>query len=170
MHRYIVSRVSTMCISYRRGLYRYTWYFLWWQKSGNNVSLKSGNLPSSPNKLSDNCYGMKFDVLDNQLLRKRHPIAHFNRWVNMGVVCNHVRNAAFKPFKSVHTQATVLQSCQSKLLTTKFLKRCETKQLRTDFIDNLKVMLQKKNGGYCGSGWISEHFVAVQIQVQVHIL
>ena len=108
------------------------------------MSLKSGNLPSSPNKLSDNCYGMKFDVLDNQLLRKRHPIAHFNRWVNMEVVCNHVRNAAFKPFKSVHTQATVLQSCQSKLLTTNVLKRCETKQLRTDFIDNLKVVLQKK--------------------------
>ena len=50
----------------------------------------------------------------------------------------------FKRFKSVHTQATVLQSCQLKLLTLNLFKRCETKQLRTNFIDNSRVMLQKK--------------------------
>ena len=49
----------------------------------------------------------------------------------------------FKRFKSVHIQAFVLQSCKSKLLTLNLFKRCETKQLRTNFIDNLRVMLQK---------------------------
>ena len=56
------------------------------------MSLKSENLPNSPNKMSDNCYGVKFDLSDDQSLRKRHPIAHFNRWAKMGVVCYHVRN------------------------------------------------------------------------------
>ena len=54
------------------------------------------------------------------------------------------QKCCFKRFISVHTQATVLQSCQSKLLTLKLFKRCETKQLRTNFIDNLRVMPQKK--------------------------
>ena len=52
------------------------------------------------------------------------------------------QKCCFKRFKSVHTQATVLQSCQSKLLTLNLFKRCETKQLGTDFIDNLRVMFQ----------------------------
>ena len=52
-------------------------------------------------------------------------------------------NTALKLFKSVHTQATVLQSCQSKLLTLNLLKRYETKQLRTNFIVNLRIMLKK---------------------------
>ena len=55
------------------------------------------------------------------------------------------QKCCFKRFKSVHTQATVLQSCQLKLLTLNLFKRCETKQLRTNFIDNSRVMLQKKN-------------------------
>ena len=80
--------------SYRQWLNRFSRYFLWWQKSGNKVSLKSENLPNSPNKMSDKCYGMKFDLFDDQLLLKRHPTAQFNRWAKMGVVCNHVRNAA----------------------------------------------------------------------------
>ena len=54
------------------------------------------------------------------------------------------QKCCFKRFKSVHTQATVLQSCQLKLLTLNLFKRCETKQLRTNFIDNSRVMLQKK--------------------------
>ena len=58
------------------------------------MSLKSENLPNSPNKMSDKCYGMKFDLFDDQLLLKRHPTAQFNRWAKMGVVSNHVRNAA----------------------------------------------------------------------------
>ena len=78
----------------RQWLNRFSRYFLWWQKSGNKVSLKSENLPNSPNKMSDKCYGMKFDLFDDQLLLKRHPTAQFNRWAKMGVVCNHVRNAA----------------------------------------------------------------------------
>ena len=61
--------------------------------------------------MSDNCYGMKFDLSDNQSLHEDDPAAHFSRWAKMGVVCNHVRNAAFKLFKSGPTQATVLQSC-----------------------------------------------------------
>ena len=143
MHRWIVSQLSTIRESYRQWLNRFSRYFLWWQKSGNKVSLKSENLPNSPNKMSDKCYGMKFDLFDDQLLLKRHPTAQFNRWAKMGVVCNHVR-CCFKRFKSVHTQATVLQSCQLKLLTLNLFKRCATKQLRFNFIDNSRVMLQKK--------------------------
>ena len=96
----LVSRYSTVrseTLTWREwGLWlnRFSRYFLWWQKSGNKVSLKSENLPNSPNKMSDKCYGMKFDLFDDQLLLKRHPTAQFNRWAKMGVVCNHVRNAA----------------------------------------------------------------------------
>ena len=48
--------------------------------SGRNqaMCLKSEKLPNSPHKILDNCYGMKFDLSDNQLLCKRHPMAHFN--------------------------------------------------------------------------------------------
>ena len=97
------------------------------------MSLKSENLPNSPSQLSDNCYGMKFYLPDDQLLRKRNPIALSNRWAKMGVVCNHVKNAAPKLLKPVHSQATVLQSCQSIFLTLNLLKRCETKQLRASY-------------------------------------
>ena len=55
------------------------------------------------------------------------------------------QTCCYKRFKSVHSQATVLQSCKSKLLTLNLFKRCKTKQLRTNFIDNLGVMLQRKN-------------------------
>ena len=125
---------------------------IWCQKLGHNVSLKSEKPPNSPNEFSDNCDGMKFDLSDNQSLHGDDPGAHFSRWAKMGVVCNHVRNTAFKLFKSGHTQATVLQSCQSKLLTLNLLTRWETKQLRTNFINNLRVIPQqnqKQNGGCC---------------------
>ena len=108
------------------------------------MSLKAEKTPNSPNKLSDNCYGMKFDLSDNQSLHEDDPAPHFSRWAKMGVVCNHVRNAAFKLFKSGPTEATVLQSCQSKLPTLNLLTRCETKQLRSNFIDNLRVIPQQK--------------------------
>ena len=116
------------------------------------MSLKSGKPPNPPNKLSDNCYGLKFYLSDNQSLHEDNPAAHFSLWAKMGVVGNHVRNAAFKLFKSGPTEATVLQSCQSKLFTLNLLTKCETKQLRTNFIDNLRVIpqqKQKQNGGCC---------------------
>ena len=145
MHRWIVSQLSTIRESYRQWLNRFSRYFLWWQKSGNKVSLKSENLPNSPNKMLDKCYGVKFDLFDDQLLLKRHPTAQFNRWAKMEVVCNHVRNAALNGSNQFTPRQTVLQSCQLKLLTLNLFKRCETKQLRTNFIDNSRVMLQKKN-------------------------
>ena len=152
MHRWIVSQLSTIRESYRQWLNWFSRYFLWWQKSGNKVSLKSENLPNSPNKMSDKCYGMKFDLFDDQLLLKRHPTAQFNRWAKNGGCMQSCQKCCVKRFKSVHTQATVLQSCQLKLLTLNLFKRCETKQLRTNFIDNLRVMLQKtkQNGRCCG--------------------
>ena len=119
----------------------------------------------------DSRYGMKFNLSDNQLVGQDDPTAHFSRWAKMGVVGNPVRNAAFKLFKSVNTQSTLLQWCQSKLLTLNLLTRCESKQLRTNFIDNFRVILpsilQKKKmaDAAVSSGWISERCVAVQIQV-----
>ena len=126
----------------------------------------SENLPNSPNKMSENCYGMKFDLSDDQSLRKRHPMAHFNRWAKMGVVCNHVRNAALngsnqftlRPLFFIDVNENFLPltlgaiwpslspctDINPILLTLNLFKRCESKQLRTNFIDNFRVMLQKK--------------------------
>ena len=81
------------------------------------------------------------------------------------------QNATFKLFKSVHTQATVIQSCQSKLFTLNLLRKCETKQVRTNFIDNFRVMFQKKTKRQRLWKWMNfRKFVAAQIQVQVQIV
>ena len=60
---------------------------------------------------------------------------------------NPVRSAAFKQFKSVYYQDTILKSCQLKLLTLNLLTRCESKQLRTNFINHLKILQKKQHGG-----------------------
>ena len=64
---------------------------------------------------------------------------------------NPVRSAAFKQFKSVYYQDTILKSCQLKLLTLNLLTRCESKQLRANFINHLRVILQKNQNG--GGQW-----------------
>ena len=61
--------------------------------------LKSEKLSNSPNKMSDNCYGMKFDLSDNQLQQKDNIVAHFNQWAKMGVAWKHVTNAAFNTLR-----------------------------------------------------------------------
>ena len=68
------------------------------------------------------------------------------------------QKCCFKWFKSVHTvhtQATVLQSCKSNSLTLNLFKRCETKQLRTNFIDDFRVMLQKKKWWMLWRKWMN---------------
>ena len=64
---------------------------------------------------------------------------------------NPVRSAAFKQFKSVYYQDTILKSCQLKLLTLNLLTRWESKQLRANFINHLRVILQKNQNG--GGQW-----------------
>ena len=147
--------MSTIYELYRRCLYRYTRYSLWWQKSGNKVSLnmlKSEKLANSPKKTLDYCCEMKFDLSDNQLLHKDEL---FNRW---GLLENMSQTLPL----NCSNQFTVKSNCSSimsiKMLTLNLLTRCETEQLRTIFIDNLRAFLQKKkkkNGGRdCGSEWI----------------
>ena len=65
------------------------------------------------------------------------------------------QKCCFKQFRSVDTHATVLQSCQSKLLTLNLFKRCGTEQLRTNFIANLRVMLQKKKWWMLWRKWVN---------------
>ena len=69
--------------------------------------LKSEKLSNSPNEMLDDCYGMKFDLSDNQLLHKDDLVAHINRWAKMGVAWKHVAKATFKLFKSVHTKKSL---------------------------------------------------------------
>ena len=69
--------------------------------------LKSEKRSNSPNKTSDDCYSMKFDLSDNQLLHKKELVAHFNRWANIGVAWKHAANAAFQLFKSIHTEKSL---------------------------------------------------------------
>ena len=59
--------------------------------------LKLEKLSNSPNKTSDDCYGMKFDLSNNHLQHKDDPVTHFIQWVKMGVAWKHVANAAFPP-------------------------------------------------------------------------
>ena len=66
--------------------------------------------------MSDDCYVMKFDLSNNQLLYKDELVAHFNRWAKMGVAWKHVTNTAFKLFKSVHTEKSLLFNHVKKIL------------------------------------------------------
>ena len=85
--------------------------------------LKSGKLSNSPNKTSDDCYGMKFDLSNNQLQHKEDLVAHFNRWAKMGVAWKHVANAAFKLFKSVHTKKSLFSNHVNKNGYLKFVDK-----------------------------------------------
>ena len=91
-------------------------------------------------------------------------------WTIMEVVYNHVTNTAFKLFKSLKTQVMVLESRQFQILTLYFLTRCEIKQLKTIFIENVRGFTTKMaDSGLC-SGWFSERSQAIEIQVQIQIL
>ena len=69
MTRWIVSQLSTIRESYRQWLNRFSRYFLWWQKSGNKVSLKSENLPNSPNIATSSRYpGHVYIIISYKLL------------------------------------------------------------------------------------------------------
>ena len=101
--------------------------------SGNNTSVrhsdmsekmssKSEKLPNLPDKMSEECYGTKIVISHHQLLvfclnKTIQTTFHYGRkWRLLTVMACLITNAAFKLFKSVHTHATILQSCQLKCL------------------------------------------------------
>ena len=109
------------------------WHIFSVQAAGNNtnvrhsdmadkMSLKSEKLPNLPDKMSDKCYGTKIVMSHHQKLvfclnKTIQTTFHYGRkWRLLTVMACLIRNAVFKLFKSVHTHATILQSCQSKCL------------------------------------------------------
>ena len=86
------------------------------------MSPKSEKLPNLPDKMSEECYGTKILIFYHQLLvfclnKTKQTTFHYGRKrMLLTVMAWLITNAAFKLFKSVHTHATILQSCQLKCL------------------------------------------------------
>ena len=105
------------------------------------MSSKSEKLPNLPDKMWEECYGMKIIISHHLLLvfclnKTIQTTFHYGPKWRLTVMACLITNAAFKLFKSVHTH----QSCHYspvisiKMLTLNLLKKCGTKQLRTIYL------------------------------------